>query len=159
MAVTLNYVDMSEFSDVMTEEEQAQATDDSYGGGGTISSDGPTRDEQMVERFLGRAESRVDMYLIHYERPLDPVPEIVKYTVMVIARYMLDARGDGAVSENVQKSRDQAIMWLEDLRDGKIDLGGDLEEQGEAYFGDREGGTFGEYPFSDKSTFATRSPY
>jgi len=159
MTATLNYVSLPEFADVMTKTEQAEASDDSYAQDGTISSSGPTRDDEMVKRFLRRGEAMADSYLIHYERPLDEPPQTLKYVVMIIARYFLDERGDGAVSEDVQKSYDQAMMWLRDIRDAKIDLGGNVEEQGELYFGDRYGGTFEGGAHNDKSTFATGVPY
>lgn len=159
MAVTLNYVSLSEFNDVMTEYEQAQATDDSFAQDGTISSDEPSRDEPMVERFLKRAESLADSYLIHYDRPISSPPEKLKYAVMVIARYMLDDRGDGAVSEDIQRSHDQAIDWLKDVRDGSVDLGASVEEAGEDFFGDRQGGTFGEAPYNDKASIASDNPF
>jgi phage gp36-like protein len=161
MAVTLNYVTLAEFGDVMTQTEQAEATDDSYGQGGTISSSGPTRDEDMVRRFLKRGEGMADSYLIHYSRPVGSPPQTLKYVVMVIARYFLNERGDGAVGEDVQKSYNQAMRWLRDIRDGKIDLGGDVGEQGETYFGERTGGVFSgdSQPFNDESTFATGQPY
>ena len=161
MAITLNYVTLSEFADVMTETEQAEATDDNYGQDGTSSSSGPTADEMMIKRFLARAEGMADSYLIHYERPISTPPETLKYVVMIIARYFLSERGDGAVGEDVQKSYDQAMRWLKDIREGKIDLGGDVGEQGEMYFGARTGGVFssGSYPFNDESTFATGQPY
>lgn len=152
MAVVLDYVTLEEFSDVMPEEEQAEATDDSYGEDGTITSSGPTRDDQMVKRFLKRAESFANSYLSFYERPVNPVPHTLKYTVMILARYYLDERADGSVSEDIQQSYNNAMDWLKDIRDGEIDLGGDVEEQTGAYFGERAGGAFEEGPFSDKSS-------
>jgi len=155
MAVSLNYVTLAEFADVMTEEEQAEATDDEYGAGGTIDGTGATRDDEMVERFLFRAENMVDSYLMYYDRPIDPVPPTVSYTVMIIARYMIDERGDGAVSETIQESYDRAMDWLEAVRDGELDLGANVEEQTEEYFGARTGGLFEEGTFNDKSSAFT----
>lgn len=158
MAVSLEYVSLSDLDDVMTKEEQAEATDDGYGSSGTVTQSEPTRNEPMVKRFLKRAESLADSYLIHYDRPISDPPATLKYTVLVITRYLLDDRGDGAVSDEVQRSYDQAMQWLMDIRDGKIDLGGDVEEQGEVYYGDRVGGTFGESIHSDKSPTIRSTP-
>jgi Protein of unknown function (DUF1320). len=165
MAVTLEYTTLSDFSDVMTETEQAEATDDSYAQGGTINGSGPTRDDQMTKRFLKRAESIADTYVgTRYTIPLTNPSPMFKYTVMVIARYLLDDRGDGDVSEHVMESYNMAIGWLEDIRDEVAGIEGS-EEEIEDYYGEREGGTFGgstgddELPFNDKSTSFTGDPY
>lgn len=160
MAVSLNYVELSAFSDVMTEEEQAEATDDAYGSGGTLNEDGPYRDEKMVKRFLKRAESLADMYVgTRYDLPLSNPTPMFKYTILVIARYFLDERGDGDVSENVRNSYDIALSWLEDVRDELADIHGDNTESIDDYYGEREGGTFGSDTFNDKSTAFTGEPF
>jgi len=162
MAVTLEYVSLEELSDVMTEVEQAEATDDAYGEGGTLNSNspGPTRDPDMLKRFLLRAESMAERYVgTRYELPInDPTP-MFKYTILIIARYFLDERGDGDVSETVADSYDMAISWLEDIRDEVTDLHGNNTEAIEDYYGERVGGTFGEGPFNDKATAFTGDPW
>jgi phage gp36-like protein len=82
-----------------------------------------------------------------------------KYTILVIARYLLDDRGDGDVSESVRESYNMAISWLEDIRDEISDLHGDNTEALDDYYGERVGGTFGEDPFNDKSTAFTGEPF
>jgi len=160
MAVTLEYVELSELEDVMTEEEQAEATDDAYGSGGTIGGGGPHRDPKMVNRFLKRAENFADTYVgTRYSLPIDDPTPMFKYTILIIARYFLDERGDGDVSESVRNSYQMAVSWLEDIRDEVSDLHGDNTEEIEDYYGDRVGGTFGEGPFNDKSTAFTGSPF
>ena len=160
MAVTLDYVSLDDLSDVMTEVEQAEATDDSYGEGGTIDGNGPTRDDEMVKRFLKRAEGMAERYVgTRYELPIsDPTP-MFKYTILIIARYFLDERGDGDVSETIGNSYDMAISWLEDIRDEVTDLHGDNTEAIEDYYGERVGGTFDETPFNDKATAFTGDPW
>lgn len=162
MAVTLDYVEISDLSDVMTEQEQAEATDDTYGSGGTINQGGPTRDDAMVKRFLKRGENLADNYVgTRYTLPLTEPSMMFKYTILVLTRYMLDERGDGDVSESVKNSYSMAIEWLEDVRDEVTDIEGS-EEAMEEYYGEREGGTFGSddsYPFNDKSTAFTGSPF
>jgi len=160
MAVTLEYVDSSEFSDVMTEIEQAEATDDAYGSDGTLSGGGPTADNQMVKRFLARAEGLAERYVgTRYDIPIDDPTPMFKYTIFIIARYFLDERGDGDVSESVQNSYEMAIGWLEDIRDEISDLHGDNTEEIDDYYGERTGGSFEETPFNDKSTAFTGIPW
>jgi len=160
MAVTLQYVELSELSDVMTEVEQAEATDDAYGEGGTIDGSGPTRDDQMTKRFLKRAENFAETYVgTRYALPIDEPTPMFKYTILVVARYFLDERADGEVSESIRDSYQMAVSWLEDIRDEVSDLHGDNSEAIDQYYGDREGGTFGEGPFNDKSTAFTGSPF
>ena len=77
MAVTLNYVSVRELADVMTVNEQAEATDDEFAEGGTITSgEEQERDYQMVKRFLARAEGLAERYVgTRYELPIsDPTP-------------------------------------------------------------------------------------
>lgn len=162
MAVTLEYVTLDDLSDVMTVVEQAEATDDKYGEGGTLTEDGPTRDDEMVKRFLRRAENFAENFVgTRYSIPLTNPPMMFKYVVLVIARFMLDERGDGDVSETVRESYDMAVSWLEDVRDEVVDLE-DNEEFIQDYFGERTGGEFGgsdeTHPFNDKSTAFTTDP-
>ena len=160
MAVTLDYVSLDDLSDVMTEVEQAEATDDSYGEGGTIDGNGPARDDEMTKRFLKHAEGMAERYVgTRYELPIsDPTP-MFKYTILIIARYFLDERGDGDVSETIGNSYDMAISWLEEIRDEVTDLHGDNAEAIEDYYGERVGGAFGETPFNDKATAFTGDPW
>lgn len=157
MAVTLDYVTLDDLEDVMTIPEQAQATDDAYGAGGTISGS-PSRNERMVKRFLKRAESTVDSYLTEYDTPIQDPPYMLEYTILLIARYYLDERGDGDVSEASQRSYDQAMDWLKMVKNGEVDLQG-VEIDAEDYYGDREGGTFGVAPHNDRSTAFTGEPF
>lgn len=160
MAVSLDYVDLADLSDVMTVAEQAEATDDNYGQGGTIDRNGLTRDDDMAKRFLKRAEGMAERYVgTRYELPIgDPTP-MFKYTILIIARYFLDERGDGDVSETIANSYDMAIDWLEDIRDEVTDLHGDNSEAIDDYYGERYGGTFEEGPFNDKATAFTGDPW
>jgi len=160
MAVSLDYVELDDLADVMTEVEQAEATDDAYGEGGTIDGNGPTRDDDMTKRFLKRAEGMAERYVgTRYELPIsDPTP-MFKYTILIIARYFLDERGDGDVSETIANSYDMAIDWLEDIRDEVTDLHGDNSEAIDDYYGERYGGTFEEGPFNDKATAFTGDPW
>lgn len=156
MAVTLDYVKLSDFSDVMPENDQAEASDDTdY----TDPNTDPTRDTDLIKRFLGRAESMANSYLIQYDLPLDDAPLALEYAIYVIARYMLLERGDGSVSESVQNSYDQAIAWLEAVRDGEQTLEPVEQEFLDNFVGhaDYSKMEFEEYPFVDKSTFGTSS--
>lgn len=155
MSVTLEYVTLDNFSDVMTERQQAEAT----GSATSDPNDKPIRDQKMTKRFLRRAESIADSYLILYDRPIEDVPMALEYAIYVIARYLLLERGDGSVSEDVQNSYDQAISWLKAIRDGEADLAPETEEDLTDFSGDADlsGLQFEEYPFVDKSTFATSS--
>jgi phage gp36-like protein len=160
MAVKLEYVSLDELEDVMMTVEQAEATDDNYGSGATINGNGPKRDDQMVRRFLKRAENMADHYVgTRYDLPIAEPTPMFKYTILSIARYMLDERGDGDVSESVTNSYNMAISWLEDIRDEVSDLQGENTETISDYYGEREGGTFGSDTFNDKSTAFTGEPF
>ncbi len=161
MAVTLKYVSVRELSDVMTVEEQADATDDDFAEGGTIDSgEEQERNYPMVKRFLARAEGLAERYVgTRYDLPIEDPTPMFKYTILIIARYFLDERGDGDVSESERESYQMAVSWLEDIRDEVADLRGENTEAIDDYYGDRYGGTFGEGPFNDKSTAFTGSPF
>jgi hypothetical protein len=161
MAVTLEYVSVRELSDVMTVEEQADATDDDFAEGGTIESgEEQERNYPMVKRFLARAEGLAERYVgTRYQVPIDDPTPMFKYTILIIARYFLDERGDGDVSESVRESYRMAISWLEDIRDEVADLHGENTEAIDDYYGERYGGTFGEGPFNDKGTAFTGEPF
>jgi len=157
MAVTLEYVSLDTFSDVMREDEQAMASDDTRG---TDPNTTPSRDDAMVKRFLKRAESRAESYLINYERPLDNVPMSLEYCIYILARHMLLERGDGTVSEEARQSYQECLTWLENVRDGMVDLEPAEEEDLEDFVGHGTYGAlvFSEYPFVDKSATVRNAP-
>jgi len=140
---TLNYVSVSDLKDVMPEQDQAEATDD-------ISPTNPTRDEDMLERFLIRAESRVESYLVGYELPLDPAPAMVDWAVLVCATYMLYQRGDLATSEEVKTNYDEIMEWLNMVRKGDATLPRKTEDDDDFVgFGQKDSMIWGNYPHRD----------
>lgn len=147
MAITLNYVTLDEFETVLPYNDQAESSQTvNVPGNSTIRNDG------MVEQMLKYAESHAESYLTRYELPLTNPPEILKYFIFVITRYYLFDRGDGQVSEDVEKSFNRAISWLERVRTEQIDLAQVEDEIGVLRgFGDQDSMVFNELPFSDVS--------
>src|SRR6056297_1902309 len=91
------YVSESDLVNVLSEQEQANLTDDSASG----SQDTLTKDSTIITEHLRYAESRVESYLTGYDLPLDDAPYSIQHAVLVMAAYMLFQRDDMAVSDQV----------------------------------------------------------
>jgi phage gp36-like protein len=77
-----------------------------------------------LDRALTDAAALIDSYLQRrYQLPLVEVPQVLIPYVLDIARYRLDRIRD---REDVRKRYEDAIKWLEGVRDGKNFLGTDV---------------------------------
>jgi len=79
----------------------------------------------LVNAALADASAQIDGYVAtRYRVPLDPAPGSIKRLAGDLARYQLY---DDAVTETIQKRRDEAIAELRDIAAGKsvlVDLAG-----------------------------------
>lgn len=150
MAISLEYVTVDDIDFVMTEQQQAEATDDVSGPNDTA-----TKDTDKITKALKFAESTVESYLIGYELPISPVPFSLQYAVLNIGKYYLLKR-DGRVSEDEQTNYDDAIAWLQDVRDGDARLP-DVDEDPDEFVGkvNPENFEFYEMPFTDYDYYST----
>ncbi len=82
-------------------------------------------DTTVTTAMIAKADAVIDSYLAtKYSVPLSPVPEILTHYSTIIALHLLFARRSGA-PEHIQKLYDNAIMFLENVREGNITLGAD----------------------------------
>jgi len=143
---TPKYVTLSEFKNVLSEDEQAQLTDDTISG----SQDTATRDDDMAKDFLAYAESRVESYLTGYSLPLDTAPPSIQHAIYVLAAYMLFQRDDVAVSEDVETSYQRVLEWLKNIQSGDAQLPQIDEDDADFVgFGDESTMIWDEFPYSD----------
>jgi phage gp36-like protein len=83
-----------------------------------------TIDTVPLDRALTDAAALIDTYLVRrYALPLSVVPQVLIPYSLDIARYRLDRIRD---REDVRKRYEDAIKWLESVRDGKNFLGTDV---------------------------------
>jgi len=144
MAISLDYVTVSELDFVMTDDQQAEATDDT-----STPSTTPTKDTDRIEQALKFAESTAESYLTGFDLPIQPVPHVLKYAILNIGKYYLLTR-DGRASEDETTKYNEAIDWLEAVRDDQARLP-DVDEDPEEFVGNvnAEGFTFEALPFND----------
>jgi phage gp36-like protein len=77
-----------------------------------------------LDRALTDAAALIDTYLARrYALPLSVVPQVLIPYSLDIARYRVDRIRD---REDVRKRYEDAIRWLESVRDGKNFLGTDV---------------------------------
>jgi phage gp36-like protein len=77
-----------------------------------------------LNRALVDAAALIDSYLARrYQLPLSAVPQVLIPYALDIARYRLDRIRD---REDVRQRYEDAIKWLESVRDGKCLLGTDV---------------------------------
>jgi phage gp36-like protein len=77
-----------------------------------------------LNRALTDAAALIDSYLARrYQLPLSQVPQVLIPYALDIARYRLDRIRD---RDDVRKRYEDAIKWLEGVRDGKNFLGTDV---------------------------------
>jgi len=78
-------------------------------------------DNAVVAKMIALADAEIDAQLrARYEVPVTPVPAILTAKACDIARYHLY---DYRVTEPVAQRYKDALAWLREVRDGKIDLG------------------------------------
>lgn len=81
-------------------------------------------DADVAGKALADADAVIDMYLAgRYTLPLTSVPRVLVNIACDLARaYLYEDR----ITEQVQKRQDAAMKLLEQLRDGKLQLGLDI---------------------------------
>lgn len=89
----------------------------------------------VVDRAIAFANAEVDSYLgVRFTVPLSTVPLILRERATDIAVYHLYKKrvGEAAVEvpEEVRRAYEEAIAWLEKVRDGKATIAG-LDTQGQ----------------------------
>ena len=138
------YVSIDDLATVFPETEQAQATDDSDSRKNIV------RNDEIVKEHLRFAESKVESYLLEYDLPFDTPPHSIRWSVLVIAAYMLMLRGDLSTSDNVQEMYNNVIGWLEMVRKGEASLPG-LQTTDEDFvgFGTRKNMQYEYFPYQD----------
>jgi phage gp36-like protein len=81
-------------------------------------------DSVPLTRALTDAAALIDSYLSRrYQLPLLVIPQVLIPYALDIARYRLDRIRD---REDVRRRYEDAIKWLESVRDGKCYLGTDV---------------------------------
>lgn len=85
-------------------------------------------DAAVVEQAISRASGTIDSYLrSRFNLPLPEVPDLVRDCALNIVRYHLF---DDHATDRVKDDYKQALIWLAEIRDGKLDVG--LTQTGEA---------------------------
>jgi phage gp36-like protein len=85
---------------------------------------GGVPDAVRVQRACEDAGDLVDGYLRpRHTLPLSTVPRVLVQLSAAIARYELHHGGDRQPTDQVTKARDNAIRFLQDVANGKADLG------------------------------------
>jgi len=78
-------------------------------------------DAAIVAAAISRATGVIDSYLrSRFTLPLVSTPDLVREIALALARYFLST---GESSDRVETDYKQAISWLKDVRDGKMDIG------------------------------------
>ncbi|MEM9737262.1 MAG: phage protein Gp36 family protein, partial [Pseudomonadota bacterium] len=78
-------------------------------------------DREIVEAALDQARAVIDAQLgSRFELPLTQVPALLETIAARIARYQLS--GDH-VTDRTKADYEEALMWLGQAREGKLDLG------------------------------------
>lgn len=106
------YVTQAEYEEAYTADELAQLADrDGLG----------VPDPGVVAAAIERAAGIIDSYLrARFTLPLAETPDLVRECALRIMRYVL--AGDHA-SDRMKDDYDQALKWLSEIRDGKMDVG------------------------------------
>lgn len=80
-----------------------------------------TIDDVVLGKALADADSVIDMHLaVRHALPLASVPRVLRNIACDLARaYLYEDR----ITEHVQKRHDAAMKLLEQLRDGKVQIG------------------------------------
>lgn len=94
----------------------------------TDDTNGTTPDTDIVDNALERAESVVDSYVGKvYTVPLStPVDANIEHAVVTLARCYLFTRRPSVTPDEITKSCEDVIKWLEGVRDGVIELAPDV---------------------------------
>jgi phage gp36-like protein len=80
-----------------------------------------------IQAALDDASAIIDTYLRkRYRVPLDVAPPEIARACRTLARYDLSLGGERNPSEQVQKTRDEVMVWLDRIAMGKVVL--DLSE-------------------------------
>lgn len=78
-------------------------------------------DVDVIEQTLDRVDALVNSHLAsRYALPLAETPELIREASLHIARYIL--AGDH-VTDRVRDDYKQALKWLVEIREGKLDIG------------------------------------
>ncbi len=90
-----------------------------------------TVDEDVLDTIIEDVESEVDTYVgVRYALPLASVPVLITRLASRLTRYRLYTSRPGTVEEWIEKDYARDIKTLEEIRDGRRELG--LTAAGEA---------------------------
>jgi len=82
---------------------------------------GQTIDDALIQKIIDEVDALMNSYLQYrYNVPLSPVPEIVQKYASDIVMHYLWLRW--AHDESMKAEYDEAIKWLQDIKDGNITL-------------------------------------
>jgi phage gp36-like protein len=95
--------------------------------GATMGTEVSVAGQAMIEEAITGAGELVDSYLRRrYQVPLDVAPHLIKRVTMVLARHDLAHGDQRAPSQQMVQEHDEALVWLEKVRQGDVLL--DLAE-------------------------------
>lgn len=85
-------------------------------------------DPAVMSQAIDRATGVIDSYLrSRFDLPLSAVPDLVRECALHIVRYQLS---EDHATDRVKDDYAQALKWLGEIRDGKMDVG--LTQAGDA---------------------------
>ena len=104
--------------------------------------------DNIIQDFLNQAGDFIDTYLRNrYTLPLVATHHSVRRAEMIIARHDLGKRR-GEDVDVVDLEYDEILAWLEKLRDGGLDLGGETIRTDTAAYMDSETNIYTEDEFT-----------
>lgn len=120
----MGYVTRQDIQDRLADEVLIELTDEN----------GQAIDWAVIDKAIDFANAEVDSYLgVRFSVPIDPVPLILRERATDIAIFHLYKKriSESAVEmpEEVRRAYEDAILWLEKVRDGKATISG-LDTQG-----------------------------
>jgi len=108
----MTYITQAELEDAYGANRIADAADRDADG---------VADAAIVAAAISRATGVIDSYLrSRFTLPLVSTPDLVREIALALARYFLSP---GEPSDRVEADYKQAISWLKDIREGKMDIG------------------------------------
>ncbi len=108
----MSYITQSELETAYGVNEIADAADRDADG---------VADAAVVTAAIGRATGVIDSHLrSRFTLPLVSTPDLVREISLALVRYYLAATN---ANERTKDDYKQAILWLKDIREGKMDIG------------------------------------
>lgn len=142
---TPDYAKEEHLKSIITEQDIAQATDDSR-------SEQLIIDDDILDDHLAFAEGRVESYLVEYDltEVENNPPAVIIWAVSFIAAYTLMQRADLKTSEDVRESYQEVLRWLSDVQEGQATVPGlDSYDSTFVGFGDTSTMIIDRIPHSD----------